>query len=98
MNKDNDKSESINEQPKSSSIFNQKQYDMLKSCSDKKDMTEWNERRNQHQEDKIRLVGANLQKAELQKAKLQGAEVSPKQLALAASFEGAALPAGMVHE
>ena len=39
--------------------FSQEQYDMLKRCSDKKDMTEWNQWRKQHPEEDICLDGAD---------------------------------------
>ncbi len=34
---------SKNEKPNEERRFSQEQYDMLKRCSDKKDMTEWNQ-------------------------------------------------------
>lgn len=39
--------------------LSQEQYDMLKRCSDKKDMTEWNEWREKHAEKDVFLAGAN---------------------------------------
>ena len=36
------------------------QYEMLKRCSNKKDVTEWNEWRHRHPEDDVLLEGANL--------------------------------------
>ena len=50
-----DESESRNEKPKEGRRFSQEQYDMLKRCSDKKDMTEWNEWRRQHPDETILL-------------------------------------------
>ncbi|MHC4678597.1 MAG: pentapeptide repeat-containing protein [Planctomycetota bacterium] len=38
------------------------QYEMLKRCSDKKDMTEWNKWRKQHPNKEIFLEGANFQR------------------------------------
>jgi uncharacterized protein YjbI with pentapeptide repeats len=66
--------------------FSQEQYDMLKSCSDKKDMTEWNEWRENivggiwvHLEKadlkQFCLKGASLYKVNLKGAKLQGANL-----------------------
>ena len=42
--------ESKQQQSNQERRFNQEQYDMLKRCSEKKDMTEWNEWRNEHSE------------------------------------------------
>ncbi|MBW1855656.1 MAG: pentapeptide repeat-containing protein [Deltaproteobacteria bacterium] len=74
------KSESKEEQPKSERQFNQQQYDMLKRCSDAKNITEWNEWRDKNPYEKIRLQGnklqySNLQGADLEGANLQGAEL-----------------------
>ncbi len=44
------------------------QYEMLKRCSDKKDITEWNEWRHRHPEADILLEGANLSSFYLQGA------------------------------
>ncbi|HIJ70724.1 MAG TPA: hypothetical protein HPP87_05090 [Planctomycetes bacterium] len=85
---------SSNDSPKSDEVpkrkFSQEQYDMLKRCSDKKDMTEWNEWRNDvvggtwiHLEkaylkrfclESASLYKVNLKGAELQEANLQGAD------------------------
>jgi hypothetical protein len=40
--------------------FSQQQYDMLKRCSEKKDMTEWNQWRNHNPAQDILLEGADL--------------------------------------
>ena len=40
--------------------FSRQQYDMLKRCSDKKDMTEWNEWRNLNPAQDVLLEGADL--------------------------------------
>ena len=53
--------------------FSQEQYDMLKRCSDKKDMAEWNEWRKSHPDEKILLEGALLDKSHLRKADLKDA-------------------------
>ena len=45
------------EKPKEKRRFSQEQYDMLKRCSDKKDMAEWNEWRKKHSEEDILLDG-----------------------------------------
>jgi len=65
--------------------FSQEQYDMLKRCSKKKDITEWNEWREKHPEEEILLedadlVGANLQKANLMVANLQEAYLAEANL------------------
>jgi hypothetical protein len=44
------------------------QYEMLKRCSSKKNLTEWNEWRHRHPEDDILLEGANLSNLYLQDA------------------------------
>jgi len=49
-----------NEEPKKKRQFSQKQYDMLKRCSDKQDMTEWNEWRKDHKKEDVLLEGASL--------------------------------------
>jgi uncharacterized protein YjbI with pentapeptide repeats len=60
-------------QPEGERKFNQKQYDMLKRCSDKKDMTEWNQWRKENPDEKIRLEAAHLEKANLRYAYLEDA-------------------------
>jgi hypothetical protein len=57
-------------QPEGERRFNQQQYDLLKRCSDKKDMTEWNKWRKDNPNEEIWLQGANLQKAHLENAYL----------------------------
>jgi Ion channel/Pentapeptide repeats (8 copies) len=39
--------------------FSQEQYDMLKRCSDKKDASEWNQWREKHPNEEIRLQGSD---------------------------------------
>jgi uncharacterized protein YjbI with pentapeptide repeats len=51
--------------PKEQRRFSQEQYDILKRCSDKKDMTEWNEWRKEHNDEEILLEGAHLEGAHL---------------------------------
>ncbi|MCP4049087.1 MAG: pentapeptide repeat-containing protein [bacterium] len=55
--------------------YSQEQYDMLKRCSDKKDMIEWNEWREKNPNEDILLEGANFQWTDLQGADLQGANL-----------------------
>ena len=55
-----DEQKSVLKQPGSEREFSQKQYDLLKSCSDKKDMTEWNKWREEHPDEEIRLQEAHL--------------------------------------
>jgi hypothetical protein len=50
---------SRNEKPKEERRFSQEQYDMLKRCSDKNDLTEWNEWRRQRPKEPIYLEGAD---------------------------------------
>jgi hypothetical protein len=54
MSEENNKSQN-QEQPRR---FNQQQYDLLKKCSDKKDMTEWNEWRKKNPNEVVWLQGA----------------------------------------
>ena len=60
--------------------FSQEQYDMLKRCSDNKNMTEWNQWREENPSVKVTLQGAklsgtNLRKANLKTANLYGAHL-----------------------
>ena len=83
-------SESKNEKPKESRRFSQEQYDMLKRCSDKKDMSEWNEWRKENPEEEIWLEGAKLEDAHLENAKLEKAHLEGAEL-VGAHLEGAKL-------
>ncbi len=65
-------SESKSEKLKESRRFSQEQYDMLKRCSDKKDITEWNEWRKKHPDEDVLLEGAVLSGACLDGALLNG--------------------------
>jgi len=51
------------------------QYEMLKCCSDKKDMTEWNEWRKENPDKDVFLEGADLQGAHLEGANLERAHL-----------------------
>ncbi len=53
-------SKSGQKQPEGQRKFSQQQYDMLKRCCDKKDMTEWNKWRKEHPDENILLEGADL--------------------------------------
>ena len=70
-----DEQKSVLKQPGSEREFSQKQYDLLKSCSDKKDMTEWNKWREEHPDEEIRLQEAHLEKAYLREAHLKNANL-----------------------
>ncbi len=83
-------SQSNSQEQKQGKFFSQEQYDMLKRCSDEKDMTEWNEWRKKHPGDEILLqkaylVGAHLEGASLGEAHLEGAVLGE------AHLEGASL-------
>jgi len=69
------KSEPKREQPKPKPRFNEEQYQILKSCSDKKDITDWNEWREEHPNKTILLEGAILPGAHLEEAHLEGAKL-----------------------
>lgn len=64
-----------NEKQKEERRFSQEQYDMLKRCSDKKDMTEWNEWRQKNIREPLLLNGANFEGVHLQGADLIGAQL-----------------------
>jgi uncharacterized protein YjbI with pentapeptide repeats len=51
------------EENKQERRFSQEQYDMLNRCSEKKDMTEWNEWRKENPEEDVLLEGANIAQA-----------------------------------
>jgi len=51
-------SEPKNEKPNEGRRFSREQYDMLKRCSDKKDVTEWNEWRDENYDQDIKLESA----------------------------------------
>jgi uncharacterized protein YjbI with pentapeptide repeats len=70
--------------------FSQEQYEILKRCSGKKDMTEWNEWRKEHHDGEILLEGAKLWGAHLEGAKLWGAHLEGANLR-EAHLEGADL-------
>jgi hypothetical protein len=60
--------------------FSQEQYDMLLRCSERKDMTEWNEWRKANPDEDILLEGAdlagvNLEDAMLEECELEGANL-----------------------
>ena len=52
-------SESKNEKPNEGRRFSQEQYDMLKRCSENKDMTEWNEWREENDYRDVELEGGD---------------------------------------
>lgn len=64
MSEENNKSQN-QEQPVR---FDQQQYDLLKKCSDKKDMTEWNQWREKHPDEVIWLQSVNFKGWHLQGA------------------------------
>ena len=70
--------------------FSQQQYDMLKRCSDRKDMTEWNNWRCGNLLEEIRLQGANLSGLNLQGARLWAANLQEAKLECA-KLQGADL-------
>jgi uncharacterized protein YjbI with pentapeptide repeats len=70
---------------KDQSRFDQKQYDILKRCSQMKNITEWNSYRAEQPENRIHLQNADLRRTMLEGAKLSGAILE------GAQFEGADL-------
>ena len=94
-------SESKNEKPKKERRFDPEllkrglrcdldQYDMLKRCSDTKDMTEWNEWRKENSDEDVLLEGADLELANLKGANLSIAHLKEASLR-AALMEAASL-------
>lgn len=65
-----DKSNSQQNQPKRERRFKAEQYEMLKRCSEKEDISEWNEWRKAHPDENVLLEGAKLQCAYLKRALL----------------------------
>ena len=55
--------------------FSRNQYAILTLCSKKKDMSEWNQWRKEHPDEKVLLEGADLQNAWLEGADLQNADL-----------------------
>ena len=76
MAKNEDEQNSDQHQPEDERRFSQQQYDLLKRCSDKKDMTEWNKWRKEHLNEEIWLQGAHLESAKLWYANLKNANLS----------------------
>lgn len=62
------------------SRFNLEQYNILKRCSQKKNIMEWNSYRADHPEIRIHLQNADLRRACLEGAKLNGADLKGAQL------------------
>jgi len=82
MNEPNSKSEKPNPHR-----FSQEQYEMLKHCSDKKDMTEWNEWRKAHPDEDIWLVegdfsGWYMEKVDFSQGRYTIKSPTEKQIAL----------------
>ncbi|MCP4746485.1 MAG: hypothetical protein GY874_10170 [Desulfobacteraceae bacterium] len=90
------------EETKKELKLDQKQHKMIKRCSDKEDMTEWNEWRNENQKVEIWLEGAKLQGANLNDAELQGAYLIDAKLQGAylidAKLQGAYLSGAKLQE
>jgi len=90
VEKKDDKSSSKQKKPKEERRFSQEQYDMLKRCSDNKDMTEWNEWRKEHLYEEIWLQGAELILAHLERANLGKVHLERANLG-GANLQGASL-------
>ncbi len=78
------------EQNKKERRFSQEQYKMLKRCSDKKDITEWNEWRENNKEVDVFLEGAFFSKAYLKGSNLFRAKLKDASF-INANLEGADL-------
>jgi uncharacterized protein YjbI with pentapeptide repeats len=79
----NEPNKSLKQGPK----FSQEQYDMIKRCSDKKDMTEWNKWREGNRKKHINLNKANLDGAYLERANLNRANLGGAKLRGAVLWE-----------
>ena len=91
MNDQNDNQyETQQEKPETERKFSQEQYDMLKRCSGKRDMTEWNQYRKEYPRKEILLEGAKLLLVYLEGAKLAKANLKDANL-LNANLKGAEL-------
>jgi len=73
-------SKSNEEKPNKKLRFSKEQYDMLKSCSEKNDVTEWNEWREVNPGEKIWLEDANLNGFFLDYVNLENAILNNAQL------------------
>jgi len=71
-------------------FFSQEQYDILRHCAMKEDMTEWNECRAHNPEEPILLDGANLEGVNLERANLNRANLER------ANLEGVNLLTGLI--
>lgn len=81
--------------------FSQEQYDMLKRCSDKKDMTEWNEWRKAHPTQEILLEDADLDGMNLNNIDLSdygGIACTPTVFLKGASLSFAHLEGAKLHK
>jgi len=92
-----DESKSQQEEPKRERRFSQEQYDMLKRCSEKKDITEWNKWREEHKGESVLLEGANFEGAQLTDADLTGAHLE-EAILYKAHLEGADLRLALLKE
>lgn len=75
MPKDSDKPKSEQQKPEPEREYNREQYDLLKTCSDIKDMTEWNKWRKKNPDKRVQLQFTPLEEFWLMEANLQGAEL-----------------------
>ena len=75
MANEDEGSKSGRKQPEGKRRFSQQQYDLLKRCSAKMDMTEWNKWREKHPDEEIWLQGANLRRAHLENTNLPHAHL-----------------------
>jgi uncharacterized protein YjbI with pentapeptide repeats len=81
----NGESKSQKEQAEKKPNLNEEQYKLLLSCSEKKDVTDWNKYREEHPADPVLLQGANLSgaylhAANLEETNLQGANLREAKL------------------
>jgi hypothetical protein len=63
------------EKPKEERQYSQKQFELLNSCNAKKDMSAWNQWREENPDEKILLEGASFWQAYLKGADLKGANL-----------------------
>lgn len=92
MAKEDDVSNSEQELSKSELKFSQEQYEMLKRCSDKKDITEWNEWRDKNNSIDVELEAGNFSNWYLKNVNLgTGSSETPEVYLRRAKFDKAHL-------
>lgn len=91
----------LRERPERERWLSKKQYEMLRRCSDKKDVSEWNDWREKYPNEPVLLEGAHLNKARLAGADFDGTILEGVHLVHAhlegATFRGSVLKNVQLH-